>query len=426
MVSLAMLAIMAGCAVFLYLKGTLAQGIVMIFNAMIAGFVAFGFFEIASTYLIKYSPGIAPWAPMASFLLLLILVFAVLQAVEMQINKEKIDLGPTPEQIGRPVSGLVLGYVATGYLLVAAAMAPLPSQYPYPRFGDRNPSPSSPKKPLLSPDGFITGLFGTVSKGSLSPIREPKSFAMLHAGYVDQLYLNRHKGKEVQLMTGSPAIDVPRKAGVWNAPESLRDAEGKPLSAPAGTNLMLVRVTLKRNAFKNSSKFTLSQWCLVCGLKGGAGHPLAGKGQAAYPAGYIGSGGRFERKSLDEVTDLSKVQGDPITMDLGFHVPTNLVPVLLEFKRDNVVQVSAPASPEDAPQPVPFGAPPATPEATPGSEPAEAQAAPPANAEPGAQQPAPPGTKSPKDSNKGKNRNKQGKGLSPVGQSLVGPQVPEN
>jgi hypothetical protein len=36
------------------------------------------------------------------FLLLFVLTFAILQAVAMQINKEKIDLGKLPEQIGRP------------------------------------------------------------------------------------------------------------------------------------------------------------------------------------------------------------------------------------------------------------------------------------------------------------------------------------
>ena len=100
----------------------------------------------------------------------------------MQISKEKIDLGMMPERIGRPAAGVVLGYVVTGYLLVAAAMAPLPSQYPYPRFDARNPNAASPKKALLSPDGFVTGLFATISKGSFSAIGEPKSFALLHAG----------------------------------------------------------------------------------------------------------------------------------------------------------------------------------------------------------------------------------------------------
>ena len=174
MVSLVMLAIMAGCAVFLFLKGTLVQGVTMIFNALIAGFVAFGFFEILTRLLVKYSPGISVWAPMICFLLLFVLVFAILQAAAMQINKGKIDLGKLPEQIGRPVCGMVLGYLVTGHLLVAAAMAPLPSQYPYPRFDDRNPNPSRPSKPMLSPDGFVAGLFATISKGSFSAIGEPE------------------------------------------------------------------------------------------------------------------------------------------------------------------------------------------------------------------------------------------------------------
>jgi len=425
MVSLAMLAIMAGCAVGLYLKGTLAQGIGMIFNALVAGLVAFGFFEVASKYLINYSPGMAPWAPMACFLILLILVFAILQAVELQICKEKVDLGLMPERIGRPLSGVVLGYLVTGYLLVAAAMAPLPNQYPYPRFDARNPNPSSPKKALLSPDGFVTGLFSAVSKGSFRPLGEPKSFAMLHAGYVDQLYLNRQKGKDVPLMTGTtPAIEVPRKAGVWSAPESLRDTEGKPLSGPAGTGLMLVRVGVKKTALKDASKFTLSQMRLVCGLKGDTAHPLAGQGQAVYPVGYIGADGRLERKSLDEIIDISKAPGDLITMDLGFPVPTSLTPVLLEFKRNNVVQVSAPATAEDAPQPIAFGAAAPPPQAAgtneapaPGQSAAGVQAAP---AQPGQTAPAP------SSGSKGKNRSKQRKGLSDISKSVTGPQVPEN
>ena len=53
----------------------------------------------------------------------------------------------------------------------------------------------------------------------------------------------------------------------------------------------------------------------------------------------------------------------PITMDLGFPVPTNLTPVLLEFKRNNIVQVSALATPEEAPQAVAFGSPAPQPQA---------------------------------------------------------------
>ncbi len=80
----------------------------------------------------------------------------------------------------------------------------------------------------------MTGLFSTVSAGSFSPIGEPKSFAILHAGFIDQLHLNRRGGKDVSLKTDTQAIDVPGKDGVWEAPENLRDSENKPVVVPAG------------------------------------------------------------------------------------------------------------------------------------------------------------------------------------------------
>jgi hypothetical protein len=382
--SVAMLAIMAGCAVYLFLKGTLTQGLIMILNAVVAGFVAFGFYEMAVQYLVKYSPGMAVWAPLICFLLLLVLTFAVLQAVATQISKEKLDFGERPEQIGRLLAGVVLGYLVTGYVLVAAALAPLPSAYPYARFDERTPNPARPARPLLSPDGFVAGLFGTVSKGSFSAVSNPRSFAVLHAGYLDQLYLNRHKvTQKVTLATTVPALDVPAKNGVWYAPENLRDTAGKPLSGPAGTSLMLVRANFRRSAFRDSSKCTLSQIRVVCALKSGAPSPLAGQGQAVYPIGYVGSGGRLERKSLAEMILLenSGSQGDTITMDLAFYVPTHLTPVLLEFKRNNVVQLSAPAAPENAPTPIPFGtsAPPAVSTPEPAVTPPTSPALPPSS-----------------------------------------------
>jgi hypothetical protein len=404
--TLAMVAIMAGCAAYLFLKGTLAQGIVMIFNAILAGFVAFGFYELLSQYLIKYSPGVAVWAPLICFLLLFVLAFALLQAAAMQLSKEKIDFGKLPEQIGRPVAGLVLGYIVTGHVLVAAAMAPLPNPYPYARFDERNPNAADPTQPLLSPDGFVAGLFGTVSKGSFSAIRNPQSFAVLHAGYLDQLYLNRQKATQgVSLLTSAVALDVPPKNGVWFAPANLRDTENKAVSPPTGTSLMLVRAGISRRALKDASKFTLSQMRLVCVLKTGAANPLAGKGEAVYPLGYIGPGGHVERKSLAEIITVEDPggQGNSVTIDLVFGVPTNLTPELLEFKRNNVAKVSAPAAAEDAPQPIPFGTP---------------AAAPAPQGEPPAGQPGEPAPRRPRSSDKQKQ--KQKRGLSDISRSVVG------
>jgi len=413
----AMLAIIAGCAAYLFLKGTLTQGIAMIFNVVIAGFLAFGFFEMAARYLVKYSPGMAPWAHVICFLLILVLAFALLQTVVMQLSvKEKVDFGKLPEQIGRLVAGVILGYLVTGYLLVAAAMGPLPNQYPYPRFNERGPNPASPTKLLLSPDGFVTGLFATVSKGSLSAISNPRSFALLHAGYLDQLYLNRHKAADkVSLSTTAPAIEVQGKNSVWYAPENLRDAEGKPLSGQAGTSLLLVRAGIRRSAMRDTSKFTLSQMRLVCAPKGVSKNLLGGTGEAVYPVGYIGANGRLERKSLVEIltADSPDTQTDAITMDIAFYVPTSLTPVLLEFKRNNVAQLPAPATGEDAPQPIPFGAP------APAQAAPQPQAPAPEPQAPASQPQAPTPPRSP-------DNQKKGRGLSDFSRSVVGDGVQEN
>ena len=170
MVNLAMLAIMAGCAAYLFLKGTLAQGVAMIFNAILAGFIAFGFYEMLSEFLIKYSPGIAVWANLICFALLFILAFAILQTVAMQLNKEKLDFGKLPEKIGKPAAGIVLGYIITGHLLIAVAMAPLPSQWPYPRFRAES-QPGQPEQALAEPRWVRGRTVRGRQQGELQPVR---------------------------------------------------------------------------------------------------------------------------------------------------------------------------------------------------------------------------------------------------------------
>ncbi len=360
MVSLVMLAIIAGCAVGLYLKGTFVQGLTLIFNALLAGFVAFAFYEMLGGLLAKYAASIGTWAQMISFLLLFVLTLAVLQTIIMQLGKEKMDMGEWPERVGRIVSGVILGYLITGHLLTALALAPLPSSLPYARFGERSPDPSKPNKPLFSPDGLVTGLFGTISKGSFAAISSPKSFAVLHADYLNQLYLNRHNvSKDVPLTTATAALSIPPKAGVWEAPATLRDTDGQALPARGGETLMLVRVGIKKKALQDAGKFSLSQLRLICVPKGNSTEPLAGQGQVVYPIGYIGPGGRLEKKSLN---DLVTIQGSDIPdndkskpIDFAFYVPTSLSPSVIGFKGNNLEKVSAPVSGEDIPTPVFFG-----------------------------------------------------------------------
>ncbi len=410
MVSLVMLVIIAGCAAALYLKGTLVQGITLIFNALIAGLIAFAFYETLAGLLTKYATAIAAWSQMICFLLLFILLLAILQTVTMQLAKGKIDMGLLAERIGRIATGIILGYVITGYLLTALALSPLPGKYPYTRFDERNPDASKPNKAMFSPDGFVSGLFGIISKGSFASLGSPQSFAVLHADFLNQLYLNRHKvGQDVPLRTSTPALSIPTKAGVWEAPATLRDSEGQNLPARPGETLMLVRVGIKKSALKDAGKFSLSQLRLVCVPKSGGAEPLAGSGQTAYAIGYVGSDGRLEKKSLSDVITIQsdQVEGKARDIDFAFYIPTGLTPALIGFKGNNLEKVSRPVSGEDIPQGARFG-----------------ESAPPSDGAPASDASnAPPRRRG---SSSSRQERRQGSGLSPVGQALTGGALEEN
>ncbi|MHC4727344.1 MAG: hypothetical protein ACYS17_08940, partial [Planctomycetota bacterium] len=188
MASLIVVIIILGCAAYQYFKGSFTRAVATIIIAICAGITAFGFFEVLANVFIKRSDtgsflSIVPWAQPLSFALLFIIVFGAMQTGLMFLTHNRpVDLGFLPERIGRVVCGILLGLLLSGFLLTALGMAPLPNNYPYQRFdGKRN-------KVLLNADGFVTGLFSIISKGSLSGKR---SFATIHPDFLDQIHLNR-------------------------------------------------------------------------------------------------------------------------------------------------------------------------------------------------------------------------------------------
>ena len=343
MASIAVLIIILGCAAIQYFKGTLVTAAITVIAVVSAAFAAMGFHEFLAGYLGSYMGGMAAWAEIVCFILLFILVFAVLQTAIIQFLKEPIDLGEWPERIGRPLCGVLLGWVVAGSLLTAAALAPLPLGYPYTRFDDRRPDPDSPSGVLLNADGFVNGWFGLVSRGSLRAMQGHQSFAVVHAGFLDQLYLNR-LGDKVPQQTEREAIEVPRKAAVWEAPEGITDGEGRSLATKSGQTLMLVRIGFKNGS--DASPFTLSQLRVVCKPRDLAQEPTAGKGKAVYPAGYMQQMRQLGVKGLEERITLEtedfKRDETVRWIDFGFYVPSGWVPVLAQFKRNNMVEVPLP------------------------------------------------------------------------------------
>ncbi|KPL25445.1 MAG: hypothetical protein AMJ75_00950 [Phycisphaerae bacterium SM1_79] len=355
--NLVVVAIIAGCATYQYLKGTVVKAFATIIVTICATVVAFGYFEISARLLIRYAPSLTPWAQPLCFALLFILTFAILQTAASQLTRQPTDLGLWPERIGRVVFGVFLGLILSGVLLTALAMAPLSNKYPYQRFDLTNPDAEKPNKVLLNPDGFATGYFSMLSDGSLAAIRDKRSFATLHPALLDQLFLNRHSiSDDLPIMTGSEAIEVRKKDAAWYISENITDSDGQPLSPKSGHNLLIVRVGIRKSAAKDARKFTLSQLRLICKPQGYTKKPLIGKGINIYPVGYMKAANQLQKRKLSDQIEIRGTDfGDRLKLiDFAFYVPDGFVPVLVQFKQNNVAEVPPPVPSEQAPEIVPF------------------------------------------------------------------------
>jgi len=366
--NLVILLIISSCVAYQYLKGTFIKSFATVIIVICASVVAFGYFELLANVFISRSgnsrfSALVPWAQPLSFTLLFVLTFGILQTIVARLTHQKVDLGLLPERIGRVVCGIFLGIITSGLLLTVLAMAPLPGKYPYQRFDENRPDAEKPNKVLFNADGFATGWFSMVSKGSFSGKR---SFATLHPAFLDQVFLNRHKLEDkLSITTSSNAIELPKKkaaqkaAAAWPAREDLKDTNGRPLPPKSGHSLTIVRVGIKKNALKDPGKFTLAQLRLICKQKRHADkNPLAGKAKNVYPLGYLSAANRLQTKRLNDVITLVrsdfKNKATVRYIDFAFYVPTDSVPVLLEFKQNSIAEVPPLVTADDAPPTDPF------------------------------------------------------------------------
>ncbi|MBC8218706.1 MAG: CvpA family protein [Planctomycetes bacterium] len=363
MAALLVALIILGCGAYQYFKGTIFKATATIIITILASAVAFGFFEIAADYFIgkgigsdSRSSAVVPWAQSLCFTLLFVLAFAILQTAAMQLSKLPVDFGLLPERIGRPILGIFMGLIVSGLLLTALAMAPLPNKYPYQRFDARSPDFQKPNKVLLNVDGFASGWFSLLSKGSFRAIRNPQSFAVVHPAFLDQLFLNRHNDSgDIPLIAKVGSIEVPRKNGAWHAPAAgIKDAEGKAITPQTGHGIVVVRMAILRNALQDAGIFTLGQLRLICKQK----DSNAQKGITAYPIGFFSGRNQITTKKLsDKITvERSQYANDEVRkhIDFAFNVPNDHIPVALEFKQNCITDVPKPVSAQQAPPPSPF------------------------------------------------------------------------
>ncbi len=359
-----------GCAALLYFKGTFVKAFAAMIIAIVSGMVAFAFFETLANVLISRAEDgilltLAPWAQTLCFVLIFVLAFALLQTGATYLLKNPVDLGFLPECIGRIVCGAVLGFVVSGFLLTALAMGPLALKYPYQRFDPDRLKPDNPEGVLLGADGFATGLFTMVSKGSFSGKR---SFATIHPNYLDQLFFNRLINTETTSIISSkfPAISVSRKAAVWPAPPAivekadglisqlrsgagkLKDAQGKyvplPVSTKGSYDVTIVRVGILKRALSgeptiNGGAFTPSQLRLICKRKSSGQDRLAGEAVNVYPIGHLRTADQIQVVPEIKI-ESQKVDGSEQLIDFVFCVPSGHEPVLVEYKLNSIVEIA--------------------------------------------------------------------------------------
>lgn len=123
---LAVVAIIVGCAIFLYLKGTFVKAFAMAIAAVCASAVALGFFAVLANVLVSLSGGggtLEQWGELICFILLFVVAFAILQTIVNLLTRRPINLGLWPERIGRAVCGVFLGFTLSSAVATLLMMA---------------------------------------------------------------------------------------------------------------------------------------------------------------------------------------------------------------------------------------------------------------------------------------------------------------
>lgn len=335
---------------FFYLKCTMMQSLMMLWSSIVATILAFSFYEKVAGLFITRGYGLQ-WANVGSYVIVFIVAFAVLRTVCEYLIGVNIDLGNTVKASAAVICGLITGIIFSGNLLVAMGLLPLQGKMFYSRFDPSGPVVlSNPKAPPLSTDGFVSGLYGMVSAGSMS---SDNSFRVFHADYLNQIHLNKLKVKDNVLSVCSPkAVEIPSKKGqqpvrFWTSPDN--------------QELVVVRMGIHAKKISDGGannadgkvEFFPAQIRLIAKDKAAdsAGNPLAGSGKAFYPAGFIKNGALVKADLNETISpDPKELKDRTFWQDVAFDMPQGYNPVLLEFKLNTVADLTSYAVVKSTPE----------------------------------------------------------------------------
>jgi hypothetical protein len=319
---------------FSYLKGTVVKSFLLLINTFVASTIAFAYFETLGRLMIGYNL-VVDWAFAATLLLIFAFTLAIFNAVGNKLMTTDIHFGEFSDKIIRSIVAAVTGFAVAGVVLTAAAMMPISSKWPYERFASTVSRFTEPdKKLILNADGFIVNLASWLSRGSMSG---QKSLAVFHPDLLNEIYLNQiGRDKDNSAVAGESAISVESALAPQTSLVSASD--NQPISERG--KAVIVKASI-------GDTFTMSQIRLIC-KAGDSVDNYTGSGQVVWPVGYITRENIVDRKNLSEKVTLRQ-------LDFVFYIPTNTVPVMLQFKQNAVASVGklVVVSDENTPPPSP-------------------------------------------------------------------------
>jgi len=333
------------CIAQFYLKSSALTSFATTISALFGMIIAFNYYEALADQLI--SRGYEwQWAHAGCFVLLFVIGLAAIRSLGDFLLGTNINFGPTVKHTAAGICAVITGLIISGAFLITLALSPAGPKLSYNRFDQTITTAgiNNPNKLALNVDGFVAGLFGWISKGSLS---SDKSFAVYHADFIDQIHLNSHKAPEkVFMISSKDALTIPGKG---KKAVRKKDFDGQQLT--------VVRIGLKDRDIadggakdpKNIVSFTPSQIRMIC-KDSGQSDTITGNAKVVYPSLITNIRARTSGVE-DETISVKKDLGTIITLrgedfqkrvgwlDIAFDVPETMEGVLLQFKQNAVIEL---------------------------------------------------------------------------------------
>ncbi|MBN1788128.1 MAG: CvpA family protein [Sedimentisphaerales bacterium] len=331
---------------FVYVKGAIIKASLLLISTLAATAVTFGFFENLAKLIISHGFIISIALPV-SFILLFAATMIILNILIGKLVTAELSYNKMTDNIVKCLIASFTGFIIAGIILIAASMMPL-GKLPYQRFTKNVTNSIKPdKKLILNADGFVTGLFSWLSRGSMS---SNKSFATLHPDFINEIHLNKLGwDKDNKPYTGAEAVSV--KAAWKPEAELVSLSDNQPINT-SGKKAIIVRVLISLNTIQEGGArpdreimaFTLAQVGLVCKDSDSANN-LGGKGIIIRPIGYLNGENIVEEKNLTERIESKE-------LDIVFLIPPDTAPVVLKFKQNGAASIQKLVSGEKIPPPL--------------------------------------------------------------------------